>query len=54
VLSGTATVTLAYAAERRLRRGERGPLGYEDSLVPGQIVASVMHLPHVRGREAPG
>jgi hypothetical protein len=24
---------------------------YDDSLVPGQIVASVMHLPHVTDRE---
>src|SRR3954452_19094534 len=48
--AGTATMTLAYAAERRVRRA-RGPLDYEDSLVPGQIVASVMHLPHVTSRE---
>jgi hypothetical protein len=48
--AGTATMTLAYAAERRLRRGKRGPLDYDDSLVPGQIVASVMHLPHVTAR----
>jgi hypothetical protein len=44
-------MTLAYAAERRLRSGRRGPLDYDDSLVPGQIVASVMHLPHVTARE---
>jgi hypothetical protein len=49
--AGTATMTLAYAAERRLRSGRRGPLDYDDSLVPGQIVASVMHLPHVTARE---
>jgi hypothetical protein len=49
--AGTATMTLAYAVERRLRRTERGPLDYDDSLVPGQIVASVMHLPHVTARE---
>jgi hypothetical protein len=48
--AGTATMTLAYAAERRVRRA-RGPLDYDDSLVPGQIVASVMHLPHVTSRE---
>jgi hypothetical protein len=48
--AGTATMTLAYAVERRLRRTERGPLDYDDSLVPGQIVASVMHLPHVTAR----
>ena len=27
-----------------------GPLDYDDSLVPGQIVATVMHLPHVTDR----
>ena len=43
-------MTLAYAVERRLRRTKRGPLDYDDSLVPGQIVASVMHLPHVTAR----
>jgi hypothetical protein len=47
---GTATMTLAYAAERRVRQS-RAPLDYDDSLVPGQIVASVMHLPHVTSRE---
>ena len=42
--AGTATMTLAYAAERRLRPHFQGPLDYDDSLVPGKIVASVMHL----------
>ena len=50
--AGTATMTLAYATERRLRSRVRGPLDYDDSLVPGQIVGSVMHLPHVTAREA--
>jgi hypothetical protein len=49
--AGTATLTLAYAAERRVRRRHQGPLDYDDSLVPGQIVAGVMHLPHVTARE---
>jgi hypothetical protein len=49
--AGTTALTLAYAAERRLRRSHRGPLDYDDSLVPGQIVASVMHLPAVTNRE---
>jgi hypothetical protein len=49
--TGTAALTLAYAVERRLRPRVRGPLDYDDSLVPGQIVASIMHLPHVTGRE---
>src|SRR3954449_5870783 len=43
-------MTLAYASERRLRSGRQGPLDYDDSLVPGQIVATVMHLPHVTDR----
>lgn len=49
--AGTAALTLAYAAERRLRPSRRGPLDYDDSLVPGQIVAAVMHLPHVTAKE---
>jgi hypothetical protein len=49
--AGTAALTLAYAAEHRLRPQVKGPLDYDDSLVPGQIVASIMHLPHVTARE---
>ena len=39
-----------HASERRLRNA-RTPLDYDDSLVPGQIVAGIMHLPHVTNRE---
>ena len=49
--AGTTALTLAYAAERKLRKHRQGPLDYDDSLVPGQIVASIMHLPHVTDRE---
>jgi len=49
--AGTATMTLVYAAERRLRPKVLESLDYDDSLVPGQIVASIMHLPHVTARE---
>jgi hypothetical protein len=49
--AGTAALTLFYDVERRVRRRHRGPLDYDDSLVPGQIVASIMHLPHVTARE---
>jgi hypothetical protein len=48
--AGTAALTLAYAVERRLRRAS-GSLDYDDSLVPGQIVVSILHLPHVTRRE---
>ena len=48
--AGTATLTLAYKLEHRLRRTDR-PLDYDDSLVPGQIVASILRLDHVTGRE---
>lgn len=47
---GTATMTAAYNLERRLRHAT-GPLDFDDSLVPGQIVAGIMHLPHVTARE---
>ena len=49
--AGTTAMTFTYAAERRLRPMHRGPLDYDDSLVPGQIVASIMHLGHVTDRE---
>jgi uncharacterized membrane protein YagU involved in acid resistance len=49
--AGTATMTLAYATERRLRPRHHGQLDYDDSLVPGEIVASVMHLGHVTDRQ---
>ena len=48
--AGTAAMTGTYAIERKLR-SKRGPLDYDDSLVPGQIVASIMHLPAVTARE---
>jgi hypothetical protein len=49
--AGTAAMSLAYAVERKLRPRHHGPLDYDDSLVPGQIVASIMHLPHVTAKE---
>ena len=49
--AGTTALTLSYATERRLRPRHAGPLDYDDSLVPGEIVASIMHLPHVTNRE---
>jgi hypothetical protein len=49
--AGTTAMTLAYAAERRLRDNPSGPLDYDDSLVPGQIVAGIMHLGHVTARD---
>src|SRR4051794_39252199 len=39
--AGTTALTLAYAAERKLRKTHRGQLDHDDSIVPGQIVASV-------------
>jgi len=44
---GTATLSAAYAAEHRVRTDVLGQLDYDDGLVPGQIVASVMHLKQV-------
>lgn len=49
-VAGTAAMSAAYASERRLRH-RRQPVDYDDSLVPGQIVASIMHLPHVTAKE---
>jgi hypothetical protein len=49
--AGTVALTLAYAVERRLRRGASGPLDYDDSLVPGQIVVTILRLHSVTNRE---
>jgi hypothetical protein len=48
--AGTATMTAAYKLEHRLRHSAK-PLDYDDSLVPGEIVAGIMHLPHATARE---
>jgi hypothetical protein len=48
--AGTMAMTFAYEAERRVR-GARTALDYDDSLVPGQIVAGVLHLGNITQRE---
>ena len=49
--AGTTAMSLAYSVERRLRPRAQGPLDYDDSLVPGQIIGGIMHLPNVTDRE---
>lgn len=49
--AGTATLTAAYKLEHRLQRDVQGPLDYDDSLVPGEIVANILRLSRVTGRE---
>jgi hypothetical protein len=49
--AGTATMTAAYETERRLRHDHHGQLDYDDSLVPGKIVVSIMHLGKVTDKE---
>lgn len=44
-------MTLAYALERQLRPNRRGPLDYDDSPVPGQILASMMRMQDATSRE---
>jgi hypothetical protein len=48
---GTAAMTLTYVLERRLRPNRRGPLDYDDSPVPGQILASTMRVQDATSRE---
>jgi len=48
--AGTAAMTVAYGTERRLRKNHSGQLDYDDSLVPGKIVANILHLPGVTNR----
>lgn len=49
--AGTAALTLAYRLEHRLRPRVSGPLDYDDSLVPGEIVANILHLPSASATE---
>jgi len=49
--AGTATMSAAYTAEHHVRTRVRGQLDYDDGLVPGQIVATVMHLRQVTHKE---
>ena len=49
--AGTAAMTLAYAAEHRLRPKVQGALDYDDSLIPGKIVANVLRLGDVTDKE---
>jgi hypothetical protein len=49
--AGTATMTAAYAIEHHVRTTVRGQLDYDDGLVPGEIVASVMHLGQVTHKQ---
>ncbi len=49
--AGTAVLSLCYEIGHRVaRRG--GSLDYDDSLVPGRIVASILDLPGVTARQA--
>jgi hypothetical protein len=48
--AGTTAMSLAYGSERRLRHATSS-LDYDDSLVPGEIVASILRLPDVTDRE---
>ena len=47
---GTTAMTLAYSTEHRLRPEVHGSLDYDDSLIPGKIVASVLRLGDVSDR----
>jgi len=48
--AGTAALAASYAIEHRLRPSVEGPMDYDDSLVPGEIVANVLHLGAVSAR----
>ncbi len=49
--AGTAALSAAYAIDHRLHPLRRGPLDYDDSLVPGEIVANILNLSGVSGHE---
>ena len=48
--AGSAVLTLAYEVERRVRHSRRS-LDYDDSEVPGQIVANILDLKALTARE---
>lgn len=48
--AGTAALAAFYRVEHEFRPHVDGPLDYDDSLVPGQIVASVLQLGSVSDR----
>jgi hypothetical protein len=48
---GTAALSLSYKLEHRLRPHLQGPADYDDSLVPGGIVVSILNLGHVTTHE---
>jgi hypothetical protein len=49
--AGTAAMTASYRAEHALRPDVHGQLDYDDSLLPGKIVANVLRLGDVGDRE---
>jgi len=49
--AGTAAMALAYRGEHVIRPQVVGAVDYDDSLVPGEIVANILHLPSVTARE---
>lgn len=49
--AGTAAMSLFYAIDHRLHPLHRGPLDYDDSIVPGEIVANILNLSGVTGRD---
>jgi hypothetical protein len=48
--AGTAVLSVCYVVADRVRSGS-GPADYDDSLVPGKIVAGILHLPSVTDHE---
>ncbi len=48
--AGTTAMTLTYTTAHRLRLEVRGSLDYDDSLIPGKIVASVLRLGDISER----
>lgn len=51
--AGTVVLSAAYVFERRARHASK-PLDYDDSDVPGQIVASILHISHPGEEEEVG
>lgn len=50
-VAGTAVLSASYEVDRRLAKPGKGPLDYDDSLVPGKIACTILDLRHVSARD---
>ncbi len=49
-MAGTAALSASYEVDRRLASPGKGPLDYDDSLVPGEIACTILDIRHITAR----